>query len=289
MQSDIHGKVCVVTGANSGIGRAAALGLAEKGATVVLICRSQARGVAVLEEIERNGRGSAELLVADLASQRQVRAVAAAFLARFDRLDVLINNAGVAGWGTRLATEDGLERTFAVNHLAPFLLTGLLSDRLKANAPARVVTVSSAAHRNCALDFDDLQGERRYSAFGAYSRSKLANVLFTYELARRLEGTGVTANCLHPGVVATGIFRNLPRWMRMVFVSPLALSPEKGADTMLYLASAPDLAEVSGRYFVRRKPVRPSRAARDDAAAGRLWAASEALTAASEGRHGAPA
>ena len=284
MQTDMHGKICVVTGANSGIGRVAALGLAEKGATVVLICRSQARGVAVLEEIQRNGRGSAALLVADLASQRQVRAVAAAFLARFDRLDVLINNAGVAGWGTRLVTEDGLERTFAVNHLAPFLLTGLLLDRLKASAPARVVTVSSAAHRNSALDFDDLQGERRYSAFGAYSRSKLANVLFTFELARRLEGTGVTANCLHPGVVATGIFRNLPRWMRMVFVRPLALSPEKDVDTMLYLASAPDLAEASGRYFVRRKVRRPSRAARDDAAARRLWAASEALTEASESR-----
>ena len=246
-------KVCLVTGANSGIGRVAALGLAERGATVVLVCRNEERGGPVLEEIRRNGRGSAELLVADLASQRQVRAVAAAFLARFDRLDVLINNAGVAGWGTRLVTEDGLERTFAVNHLAPFLLTALLSDRLKASAPARVVTVSSAAHRNYALHFDDLQGERRYSAFGAYSRSKLANILFTYELARRLEGTGVTANCLHPGVVATGIFRNLPRWMRMVFVRPLALSPEKGADTMLYLAAAPEVAGVSGHYFVRRK------------------------------------
>ena len=280
----MHGKVCVVTGANSGIGRVAALGLAERGATVVLVCRNEERGGPVLEEIRRSGRGSAVLLVADLASQRQVRAAAAAFLARFDRLDVLVNNAGVAGWGTRLVTEDGLERTFAVNHLAPFLLTALLLDRLKASAPARVVTVSSAAHRNYALDFDDLQGERRYSAFGAYSRSKLANILFTNELARRLEGSGVTANCLHPGVVATGIFRNLPRWMRMVFVRPLALSPEKGADTMLYLAAAPEVAGVSGHYFVRRKARRPSRAARDDAAARRLWAASEALTAASESR-----
>ena len=277
-------KVCLVTGANSGIGRVTAIGLAKRGATVVLVCRNEERGGPVLEEIRRNGRGSAALLVADLASQRQVRAVAAAFLARFDRLDVLVNNAGVAGWGTRLVTEDGLERTFAVNHLAPFLLAALLLDRLKASAPARVVTVSSAAHRNPALHFDDLEGERRYSAFGAYSRSKLANILFTNELARRLEGSGVTANCLHPGVVATGIFRNLPRWMRMVFVSPLALSPEKGADTMLYLASASEVAGVSGHYFVRRKARRPSRAARDDAAARRLWAASEALTAASESR-----
>ena len=176
-------------------------------------------------------------------------------------------------------TGDGLEATFAVNHLAPFLLTNLLLDRLKSSAPARVVTVSSAAHRNVVLDFDDLQGERRYSGFGAYSRSKLANVLFTHELSRRLEGTGVTANCLHPGVVATGIFRNVPGWLRVIFTSRLVLSPEKGADTMLYLATAPEVADVSGRYFVRRKPVRSSRASQDAAVARRLWEASEALTA----------
>ena len=275
----MRGKVCVVTGANSGIGRVTALELAQRGATVVLICRNEGRGAPVLEEIERRG-GRATLLTADLSSQRQVREAAAAFLARFDRLDVLINNAGIAGWGTRLVTEDGLETTFAVNHLAPFLLTGLLLDRLKASAPARAITVSSAAHKNCTLDFDDLQGERRYSGFGAYSRSKLANILFTRELSRRLEGTGVTANCLHPGVVATGIFRNLPGWMRIILTSPLVLSPEKGADTLLYLATAPEVAEVSGRYFVRRKPARSSRAAQDAAAARRLWEASEALTAA---------
>ena len=284
MRADMNGKVCVVTGASSGIGRVAALGLAERGATVVLICRNEERGAPVLEEIERrSGSGSATLLAGDLSSQRQVREVAAAFLERFDRLDVLINNAGVAGWGTRLVTEDGLEATFAVNHLAPFLLTSLLLDTLKESAPSRVITVSSVAHRNCALDFDDLQGERRYSGFGAYSRSKLANILFTRELSRRLEGTGVTASCLHPGVVATGIFRNLPRWMRVILVSPLVLSPEKGADTMLYLATAPEVAEVTGRYFVRRKPARSSRASRDADAARRLWEASEALTAASEG------
>ena len=279
----MQGKVCVVTGASSGIGRVTALGLAERGATVVLVCRNEECGGPVLEEIERlGGSGSATLLTADLASQRQVRQVAAAFLERFDRLDVLINNAGVGGRGTRLVTDDGLETTFAVNHLAPFLLTNLLLDRVKASAPARVVTVSSAAHKNCTLDFDDLQGERRYSGLGAYSRSKLANILFTRELSRRLEGTGVTANCLHPGVVRTGIFRNLPRWMRFVLASPLVLSPEEGADTLLYLATAAEVAGVSGRYFVRRKPVRSSRAARDAAAARRLWQASEALTAASE-------
>ena len=285
----MRGKVCVVTGASSGIGRAVALGLAERGATVALICRSEARGAAVVEEIERRGgKGSATLLLADLASQRQVRAVAADCLERFDRLDVLVNNAGVSGWRTRLVTEGGLERTFAVNHLAPFLLTGLLVERLKASAPARVLTVSSAAHRFFSLDLDDLQGERRYSSFGAYCRSKLANVLFTHELARRLEGTGVTANCLHPGVVATGLFRDMPRWLRTLLASPLVLTPERGADTVLHLATAPELAAVSGRYFVRRRAARPSRASRDETAARRLWKTSEALTAAGDGRPGAP-
>ena len=277
----MHGRVCVVTGANSGIGRVTAIDLAGRGATVVLICRNHAGGSAVVEEIGQRG-GDAALLIADLASQRQVREVAAAFLKRFDRLDVLINNAGVAGWGTRLVTEDGLEATFAVNHLAPFLLTNLLLDTLKVSAPSRVVTVSSAAHKTYPLDLDDLQGERRYSGFGAYSRSKLANVLFTRELSRRLEGTGVTANCLHPGVVATGIFRNVPGWIRFILTSPLVLSPERGADTMIYLATAPEVAEVSGQYFVRRKPVRSSRASRDAETARRLWWASEVLTAASD-------
>lgn len=278
----MHGRVCVVTGASSGIGRAAALGLAARGAVVVLVCRDEACGNAVMEEIARAGcDGTATLLLADLASQRQVRELAAAIQARFERVHVLINNAGIAGARPRQATGDGLERTFAVNHLAPFLLTTLLLDTLKASAPARVVTLSSAAHRFFAMDFDDLQGERRYSGFGAYARSKLANVLFTHELARRLAGTGVTANCLHPGVVATNIIRDSPRVLRAIFAGPLALSPEKGADTVLYLATAPEVAEVSGRYFVRRRPVRPSRAARDAGAARRLWQASEALTGSS--------
>ena len=279
----MHGRVCVVTGASSGIGRATALGLAARGATLVLVCRDEARGNAVAEEIARAGcEGSATLLLADLASQTQVRAVAAEIRARFERVHVLINNAGVAGARPRRTTAEGLERTFAVNHLAPFLLTTLLLDRLEAGAPARVVTVSSAAHRFFALDFDDLQDERRYSPFRAYARSKLANVLFTHELARRLEGSGVSANCLHPGVVATNIFRDSPRLLRALFAGPLALSPERGADTVLYLASAPEVAGASGRYFVRRRPVRPSRAARDSNAARRLWQASEALTAASD-------
>ena len=285
MTADMQGKVCVVTGANSGIGKEAALGLAQLGATVVLVCRSQERGAAALAEIkQRSGNDSVALLVADLSSQRQVRRVAAAYRQQFDRLDVLVNNAALAR-RKRAVTEDGVELTLAVNHLAPFLLTNLLLDRLKASAPARVVTVSSAAHKDAEINFADLQGGQRYATFGfgAYSQSKLANVLFTYELARRLEGTGVTANCLHPGVVATGIFRDTPLWLRtgLALARPLILGSVQGADTVLYLATAPEVAEVSGRYFEKRKPVQSSPLSYDTEVARRLWEVSEALTTAS--------
>ena len=285
MTADMHGKVCVVTGANSGIGKATALGLAQLGATVVLVCRSQERGAAALAEIkQRSGNDSVALLVADLGSQQQVRRAAAACGQQFDRLDVLVNNAALAR-RKRAVTEDGVELTLAVNHLAPFLLTNLLLDRLKASAPARVVTVSSAAHKDAEINFADLQGEQRYATFGfgAYSQSKLANVLFTYELARRLEGTGVTANCLHPGVVATGIFRDTPLWLRtgLALARPLILGSVQGADTVLYLATAPEVAEVSGRYFEKRKPVQSSPLSYDTEVARRLWEVSEALTTAS--------
>ena len=285
MTADMHGKVCVVTGANSGIGKETALGLAQLGATVVLVCRSQERGAAALAEIkQRNGNDSVALLVADLSSQRQVRRVAAAYRQQFDRLDVLVNNAALAR-RKRAVTENGVELTLAVNHLAPFLLTNLLLDRLKASAPARVVTVSSAAHKDAEINFADLQGGQRYATFGfgAYSQSKLANVLFTYELARRLEGTGVTANCLHPGVVATGIFRDTPLWLRtgLALARPLILGSAQGADTVLYLATAPEVAEVSGRYFEKRKPVQSSPLSYDTEVARRLWEVSEALTTAS--------
>ncbi len=285
MTADMHGKVCVVTGANSGIGKETALGLAQLGATVVLVCRSRERGAAALAEIkQRSGNDSVALLVADLSSQRQVRWVVVAFRQEFDRIDVLINNAAVAQ-RKRAVTEDGVELTFAVNHLAPFLLTNLLLDRLKSSAPARVVTVSSAAHKDAAINFADLQSEQRYAAFGfgAYSQSKLANVLFTYELARRLQGTGVTANCLHPGVVATAIFRDTPLWLRagLALARPFILGAAQGADTVLYLAAAPEVAAVSGRYFEKRKPVQSSPCSYDTEVARRLWAVSEALTTAS--------
>ena len=200
-------------------------------------------------------------------------------LAAYPRLDVLVNNVG-GYWATRHATEDGLERTFAVNHLAPFLLTHLLLDRLRSSAPARVVTVSSGAQAMGRIDFDDLQGERSYSGQRAYNQSKLANVLFTYELARRLEGSGVTANVLHPGVVRTAFGQEDSRgWMRLMLpvVRPFMKTPERGAETSIYLASSPEVEGVSGRYFANSKPKTSSRASYDTAAARRLWEVSAGL------------
>ena len=283
---DMRGKVCVVTGANSGIGKETALSLAHVGATVVLVCRSESRGAAALHDIaSQTGNDAVSLLLADFSSQQQVRDLAASILEQFDRLDVLVNNAGVTPWERRVTDESGLELIFAVNHLAPFLLTNLLLDSLKASAPARVVTVSSGAHRRVSLNFDDLQNEQRYVPFDVYSQSKLANVYFTYELARRLEGTGVTVNCLHPGVVSTSLFRHLPPLLGFAvkIARPLLLTPAQGADTVVYLAAAPDVAEVSGRFFERREAVESSPASYNTVAAQRLWEVSEALTAQSDG------
>ena len=244
-------------------------------------------GVAgsVRHRLPRSGNDAVSLVVADFSSQRQVRDAAAAILERFDRLDVLVNNAGVTPWERRVTAEGGLELIFAVNHLAPFLLTNLLLERLKESAPSRVVTVSSGAHRRVALDFDDLQNERHYVPFDVYSQSKLANVYFTYELARRLEGTGVTANCLHPGVVSTALFRHLPPFLGFAvkLARPLLLTPAQGADTAVYLAAGREVGEVSGRYFERRKAVESSPNSYDAEAARRLWEVSEALTAQSGG------
>ncbi len=284
MTAEMHGKTCLITGANAGIGKAAAIALARQGAGVVLLCRSEARGRAAMAEIERrSGNGSLDLLVADLASQRQIREAAGEYLQRFERLDVLMNNAAVLAWRERQLNEDGLEMTFAVNHLAPFLLTGLLLDRLRECAPARIVTVASGAHRRAELDFDDLQNERNYSPVEAYSRSKLANVYFTYELARRLEGTGVTVNCLHPGVVSTALFRDMTPLLRVLvwLGRPFLLKPERGADTAVYLAGAPEVDGVTGQYFEKREQVRSSPVSYDADVARRLWDVSEALTASS--------
>jgi NAD(P)-dependent dehydrogenase (short-subunit alcohol dehydrogenase family) len=277
---DMRGKVCLVTGATSGIGTVTARELARRGARVVLVGRNPHKCAATVTEIQgQTGNKEVESLLADLSSQQQVRALAREFLDRHRRLDVLVNNAGGI-WLKRQETADGLETTFAVNHLAYFLLTRQLLDLLKASTPARVVNVSSRAHVGAAMPFDDLQARGRYSGWQAYKQSKLANLLFTYELARRLEGTGVTANALHPGVVLTGfmgnngwrgrVWQGIARWV--------ALSPEEGARTVVYLATAPEVATVSGRYFVQEQAVSSSPESYDEAAAKRLWQVSEELT-----------
>src|ERR687894_2416746 len=240
------GKTVLVTGGSGGIGRATALGLATMGGHLVIVGRDRGRAEDAAREIRAAGGGPVDVFVADLSSQAEVRRVADEVLHALSRIDVLVNNVG-GYWNTRHLTVDGLERTFAVNHLAPFLLTNLLLDRMTESAPARVVTVSSYAQAQGRIDFEDLQGEREYSGARAYSQSKLANVLFTYELARRLQGTGVTANCLHPGAVRTnfgsgvsGVFGFMVRVLR-----PLMISSEKGAETSIYLASSPEVEGVS--------------------------------------------
>lgn len=277
------GRVCLVTGATNGIGKETAFGLASLGATVVMHGRDRERTAAAVEEIrERSGNPSVEPLLADFASLRQVRDAAAEFLASGRPLHVLVNNAGVVRTA-REVTEDGFERTFAVNHLAPFLLTNLLLDRLKESAPARIVTVASAAYRRAKLDFEDLQNEGKYRAMAVYSQSKLANMLFTYELARRLEGSGVTATCLHPGVVRSGFGSgNHGFYGRMLGVlpklmGPLMLTSAKGARTSIYAAASPDLDAVTGAYLDKCAVVKSSEASLDEETARRLWEVSTQL------------
>jgi retinol dehydrogenase 12 len=283
MPADDHslsGKVCLVTGATSGIGAVTARELARRGASVVIVGRSPSKCEATVRGIrEQTGSAAVESLVADLSAQAEVRRLAREFRQRQPRLDVLINNAG-AVFLQRRESVDGIEMTFALNHLAYFLLTNLLLDLLTASTPARVINVSSAAYEGMTLDFDDLQEGRRYRGFRAYSRSKLANLLFTFELARRLEGTGVTVNALHPGFVATNFFAgNGPvGWLMRRSAGLFAIGPEEGARTTLYLASAPEVEGITGRYFVKGRPVASSPASRDPAAALRLWQVSEEMT-----------
>jgi NAD(P)-dependent dehydrogenase (short-subunit alcohol dehydrogenase family) len=273
-------KTCVVTGANSGIGKEIARGLAAEGSRVVMVARNAERGEAARDDvIASTGNQNVELLLCDLSSQRQIRDLAATILERFHELHVLANNAGLT-LGRRILTEDGLETTFAVNHLAPFLLTNLLLERLKESAPSRIVTVASDAHRGAEIDFEDPNGENDFSAWRAYGQSKLANILFTRELSRRLEGTGVTATCLHPGVVRSGFGRRGPGFIRAWFklAGIFLLTPEKGADTAIWLASSPSVEGASGGYYEKRSLANPSRAARNPEAARRLWELSEELT-----------
>jgi retinol dehydrogenase 14 len=273
------GRTVLITGGTSGIGRATALGLAAMGAHVAITGRDRGRTESAAREIRAAGGGQVDLFVADLSSQSEVRRLAAEVLRSISGIDVLINNAG-GYWNTRHVTADGLERTFAVNHLAPFLLTNLLLDRLKHSAPARVVTVSSHAHGQGRIDFDDLQGERSYSGARAYNQSKLANVLFTYELTKRLQATSVTANALHPGVVNTSFGAEDPGGIQRLFVPlmrPFMKGPAQGAATSIHLASAPDLEQVTGSYFADNKPKRSSERSYDQAAAARLWQVSADL------------
>lgn len=275
----MQGKVVVATGATSGIGEVAALRLAERGARIVFIARDRSRAAATLARLETAGPGLGHRFhLADLSLMADTRRVAAEIAAAEPRIDVLVNNAG-AIFTRRMVTSEGLEMTFALNHMAYFVLTQGLLARLTASAPARIVSTASAAHQGARLDFDDLQSARSFSTIGAYGRSKLCNILFTRELARRLAGTGVTANCLHPGVVATrfGETAGGLLGLMMPLVRRLSISPERGAETLVHLAASPDVEGVSGLYFAKCAPATPSPAAQDDAAAARLWEASERL------------
>ncbi|MGZ4103740.1 MAG: SDR family oxidoreductase [Actinomycetota bacterium] len=275
----MDGRVCVITGGTSGIGKETARALAERGARVVLINRNAEKAAAVAAEIARTATVPVEMVHGDMSSFASIRAAAAGVLDRYPRIDVLINNAGVFRV-RRHVTADGFEETFAVNHLAPFLLTNLLLARLKESAPSRVVIVASDAHRGAVLDFTDLLLEHRFGSWKAYSRSKLANVMFSYALARRLNGSGVTANSLHPGFVATrlGSGNKIPIVPVYVLLRPFTISPRAGAETSVFLASSPDVEGVTGKYFDTKKVVRSSRVSMDEEAQELLWKMSAELT-----------
>lgn len=276
----MQGKVCIVTGANSGIGRAMSLALARMGATLVMVCRDAKKGEEALNAVRTESKNtSVSLMLADLALQSSVRNLVGEIKEKYQKLHVLINNAGVY-LTKRSVTEEGIERTFATNHLGPFLLTNLLLPVIKASAPARIINVSSSAHLRARMNFDDLQGEKHYNGFDAYSLSKLENILFTYELARRLEGSGVTVNCFHPGVVRTNLGRDgtglLPLFFRTM--GAFLLSPEQGAETGVYLATSKEVENVTGKYFAKKRVTNSSKESYDEDKARKLWKISEELT-----------
>ncbi len=275
----MKGRTVLITGATNGIGLAAARQLCEQGANLIIGARVRERGESVVRELSTLGAGSVDLVVADLASMEEVRRMAQEVSERHPELHVLLNNAG-AVYRPRQTTVDGFEMTFAVNHLAPFLLTNLLLPTLTASAPSRVVTVASDAAKGARISFDDIGREKHYSPFGAYGQSKLANILFTYELARRTEATGVTANCCHPGLVATGFNKNNGAMMRvaMTLVRPFQKSAVRGAETLVYLSSSPEVENRTGGYFVDCREVRSPEASYDLETARRLWDLSEEMT-----------
>lgn len=276
---NLNEQIIIVTGANAGIGKVTALELARMGAEVILACRSEERGSAARDMIiEETGNQAVHLMLVDLSSQASISEFTDAFKARFGRLDVLVNNAGGVFFN-RQESVDGLELTFALNHMGYFQLTTELLDLLVASAPARIVNVSSGAHGINMFNFDDYQRTKSYRAFSVYSQSKVANVLFTYELARRLEGTGVTVNALHPGFVRSNFGRNngFISQIAMTLLSPIAISEEKGAKTSIYLASSPEVEGVTGKYFVRSQPRKSSSRTYDAALQHQLWALSESL------------
>ena len=283
----LEGKTCLITGATNGIGRVTAVELARMGAELFLIYRNEARADETVAEIRtKTGNDNVHLIHADLGSQKQTRAAAAEFLATGRPLHVLVNNAGL-GNTKRLQSEDGIEMVFAVNHLAYFLLTMLLLDRIKQSAPARIVNVASEAHRFGTISFDDLGGERRYSTLGSYGQSKLANILFTYELARRLAGTGVTVNCLHPGAIASGLWTN-NGWFAQFLMQAGRLflkTPEQGAQTTIYLATSDKVEGVTGKYFANCREKASNKESYEADVARRLWEISEKMTAASSSSH----
>jgi NAD(P)-dependent dehydrogenase (short-subunit alcohol dehydrogenase family) len=285
----MQGKTIVATGATSGIGEAAVVALAGMGARIVIVARDESRAKATMRKLEAKAPGlDHRMHLADLSSMAEARRVGAAIAASEPRIDVLINNAG-ALFSNRRVTPEGLELTFALNHMAYFVLTEALRETLLASAPARIVSTSSVAHDGATLDFSDLQSAKSYGGLKAYGRSKLANILFTRELARRLAGTGVTANCLHPGVVNTRFGESSGGFAGLLipFLKPFFITAEKGADTVVYLASSPEVVGTTGGYFVKRKLTEPSAAARDDAAAKRLWIESEKLASAGHKSEGA--
>ena len=275
----LGGKTVVVTGANAGIGKETAVALAAMGARVVMVARDEAKGRAALADVRARAKSDAvELYFADFASLASTRAFAAKLTAEHDRLDVLVNNAGLL-LPSRSLTEDGFESMFGINHLGYFLTTHLLLPLLAKSGRARIVNVASAAHKGARLDFDDLQSEKSFSPFGAYGRSKLCNILFTYELAERLAGRGVTANCLHPGVVATDFGQKKPGLINFLVKlgKPFLLSADDGAATQVFLASSPEVEGVSSKYWDKKKPIASSVASRDVATRKRLWDVSEKL------------